>query len=255
MSIATEIQRLQTAKADLKTAIEAKGVTVDETATIDTYASKIDEIQSGGSGMTMANYASKIQFASDDWATSDTVVLDVPNLSTLDNIFFNFVFEKIKHLTINSNTPIASCLYAFRGSNGVDALETVVLNVDTSQAANWNNMFFKQSALKRIEGTPLNFSGATDISPFAYTYKVEHFRVVPESIKIKANFGNCAVIDDGTVDSVVNGLFDLTGATAQTLTLHANVKARIQADEAKEDTDSTKHHWLSTITGKNWTIA
>lgn len=49
MSIATEIQRLQQAKADIKTAIENKGVTVGDD-TIDTFALKISEITGGGGG-------------------------------------------------------------------------------------------------------------------------------------------------------------------------------------------------------------
>ena len=52
MSIATEITRLQTAKADLKTAIEGKGVTVSSSATLDDYADLVDLI-SGGGGSTM----------------------------------------------------------------------------------------------------------------------------------------------------------------------------------------------------------
>lgn len=47
-SIASEILRLQTAKADLKTAIEAKGVTVPSSATIDTYDDYIAQISGGG---------------------------------------------------------------------------------------------------------------------------------------------------------------------------------------------------------------
>lgn len=47
MSIASEIQRLQTAKADLKTAIEAKGVTVPSNATIDTYDDYVAQITGG----------------------------------------------------------------------------------------------------------------------------------------------------------------------------------------------------------------
>ena len=46
MSISTEIQRIMTAKANIKTAIENKGVTVGD-ETIDTYAEKIGEIVSG----------------------------------------------------------------------------------------------------------------------------------------------------------------------------------------------------------------
>lgn len=48
MSIATEISRLQTAKADLKTAIEAKGVTVPSATTLDGYATLVGQISSGG---------------------------------------------------------------------------------------------------------------------------------------------------------------------------------------------------------------
>lgn len=45
MSIATEISRLQTAKAGIKTAIEGKGVVVPTSATLETYASYISSIE------------------------------------------------------------------------------------------------------------------------------------------------------------------------------------------------------------------
>lgn len=44
MSIASEITRLQNAKAAIKAAIEAKGVTVDDDATLDAFASLIGQI-------------------------------------------------------------------------------------------------------------------------------------------------------------------------------------------------------------------
>ena len=47
MSIASEITRLQTAKADLKTAIEAKGVTVSASDTLDDYPALVGNIQTG----------------------------------------------------------------------------------------------------------------------------------------------------------------------------------------------------------------
>lgn len=49
MSVTDEITRLQTAKADLKTAIEGKGVTVSSSTKLDGYADLIDSISSGGS--------------------------------------------------------------------------------------------------------------------------------------------------------------------------------------------------------------
>lgn len=50
MSIASEITRLQTAKADLKTAIEGKGVTVSSSAKLDAYPALVESIQQGGGG-------------------------------------------------------------------------------------------------------------------------------------------------------------------------------------------------------------
>lgn len=48
MSIASEITRLQDAKADIKTAIEAKGVTVPSNALLDSYDAYIAQISGGG---------------------------------------------------------------------------------------------------------------------------------------------------------------------------------------------------------------
>lgn len=48
MSISTEITRLQTAKANIKTAIEAKGGSVPSGAKLDAYPSAIESIPSGG---------------------------------------------------------------------------------------------------------------------------------------------------------------------------------------------------------------
>lgn len=52
MSVASEITRLQTAKADLKTAIEGKGVTVASSAKLDAYPALVESIQQGGSDDT-----------------------------------------------------------------------------------------------------------------------------------------------------------------------------------------------------------
>lgn len=59
MSIASEISRLQTAKADIKTAIEAKGVTVPSNAKLDTYDTYVSQISGGGGTNYLAQYARK----------------------------------------------------------------------------------------------------------------------------------------------------------------------------------------------------
>lgn len=53
MSVASEITRLQGAKADLRTSIQAKGVTVPASAKLDAYPDYVDAIQTGGGGATL----------------------------------------------------------------------------------------------------------------------------------------------------------------------------------------------------------
>lgn len=54
MSIASEIQRIQGAKADIKTAIENKGVEVSSDLLIDGYADLIDAISTGNAPTLVA---------------------------------------------------------------------------------------------------------------------------------------------------------------------------------------------------------
>lgn len=62
MSIATEISRLQGAKADIKTAIEGKGVSVPSSALLDSYPDYIDAIQQGGGEETYSDDVLLIDF-------------------------------------------------------------------------------------------------------------------------------------------------------------------------------------------------
>lgn len=62
MSIATQIQRLDTAKQEIKTSIEGKGVAVPDSATLSDYPLYIDQIESGGGGVTGAENLVNPQF-------------------------------------------------------------------------------------------------------------------------------------------------------------------------------------------------
>lgn len=253
MSIATEIQRLQTAKVNLKTAIEAKGVTIDENATIDTYVTKVDDVYAkgyekgkseggGGLGDILISNACSIRFNNDDWVEGDTFELNMPNLNNIATSFY-FSFKKIKTLIITSETPITQvndCFYI--GDNS--SIEKIVFNCDFSKCTSFARWFRRHQKLKSVEGNPIDFSSATQIGGvFSYCSYIESFRIAPKSIKVNISFDTNGYLDDDTVQSIIDGLADLTGATAQTVALHANIKARL--------TDTQR----ATITGKNWTIA
>lgn len=104
MSIATEITRLQTAKADLKTAIEGKGVTVPSATKIDGYADLVDAIQTGGGGTD--NLAERLNNTLLEYYSEDVT-------KTSDYSFYGDGANKLKTLHLPNCTVIGAnlCLW------------------------------------------------------------------------------------------------------------------------------------------------
>ena len=89
---------------------------------------------------------------------------------------------------------------------------------------------------------PIDLSNNTRNSAFSNASAIKYFRVAPGSIKVTQNIAKANLLEDGTIQSIIDGLADLTGATAQTITFHADVGAKL--------TDAQK----AAITAKNWTL-
>lgn len=109
MSIASEISRLQQAKADIKTAIEAKGVIVASDATLDEYATLIESISGGDDEEFKALISRTIEN------------LTIPDgVTTIDSYAF-YHYSNLKSVIIpNSVTTIgASAFYDCTGLTSV----------------------------------------------------------------------------------------------------------------------------------------
>ena len=152
MSIATDLTRLQTAKADLKTAIEGKGVTVPSATKIDGYADLVDAIQTGGGGYTIDELATKSQ-------PSGAVTITVPTIAQNGLNYFTELTDVIttETTTINRNS-LTNCT----------SLKTVtcpkVTNIAGNDAFAWDTaletaLFPK---LTTVAGTGL-FNGCTSL--------------------------------------------------------------------------------------------
>ena len=134
MSIATEISRIQTAKADIKSAIEAKGVTIPSSATIDTYDDYVSQI-SGGGGSSADTAALKGLIERS--ATS----IDIPSGTTSigDNAFYNCT--NLSSVTIPSSvTSIGE--NAFKDCSGLTSV-----NIPNSVTSIGNKAFENCSGL------------------------------------------------------------------------------------------------------------
>lgn len=248
MSIASEIERLQGAKADIKSAIESKGVTVGD-GTIDTYAAKIDEI-SGGGGVELDRYLKNATFTSLNIFGKSVVELNFDNLSTMVDLFYINAAKNtnttVEHLTINCPNLITQMLRAFY-CNSVTTYDFVLkyltLNVNTKNCNYFQYAFSNLRALETIDGTPLDFSAVTTVAQmgaFNNCIALVDVRFVANSIPLSISFATCENLSTNTIRSIIEGL--ATVDTAQTLTLYSTVGAQL--------TDTQK----ATITAKNWTL-
>ena len=126
-----------------------------------------------------------------------------------------------------------------------ETLKRVTLNINTTKCSNYLNAFTQLRALEVIDGTHLDFSNvisASNTNAFPTNPSLQEVRFVPNSIKVSIKFANSSQLSADTIQSVIDGLSDLTGGTAQTLTLHSTVGSKL--------TDTQK----ATITAKNWTL-
>ena len=123
-------------------------------------------------------------------------------------------------------------------------LKRLTLNIDTQKVTNWNYTFAGLVALETIDGKPLNFSSSTSGTNTCFNSdeNLKSFRVVANSIKQNFAVAKSSLLDSDTIQSIIDGLADLTGGTAQTLTLHSTVGSKL-TDEQK-----------ATITAKNWEL-
>ena len=108
MSIASEIERIQTAKTSIKTAIENKGVEVGE-GTIDTYASKIDEISVGSNEVKGVI-----------WTETDTdgypIKVDASSVINTQNLFRYGDYVRTEEIILPTNRVLSTYYFCYANS-------------------------------------------------------------------------------------------------------------------------------------------
>ena len=167
MSIATEIERLKSAKANIKTAIEAKGVTVGD-GTLDTYSAKIDEIPSG---VDISEYFDEnIEFDyKEDTGCWTKLVKKLPtltfngtNCSSMLRAFKGNELDLSNFDTSNVNTMD----YMFASCNSLTTLD--ISNFDTSKVTRMEDMFSQCKSLTSLDLSSFDTSSVTDMNSMFY---------------------------------------------------------------------------------------
>ncbi len=225
MSIATEIQRLRTAKEDIKTAIEEKGVEVGD-GLIDTYAEKIKEITGGGGDVIdFARNAKTFQMGSTE-GLPEEITFNFDYMTTFTDFWRAVVNKTVKRVTLNINTKPTVLTRLFSQNNvEIDerAIEHITIYADTSSVTHFTQMFYAMSNLKIVDGSPIDFSSATNVNMWCESNPVlEEVRVAEETIKINMSISAVTTLSVDSLLSFLYGLYDYstdTSGTSRTLTI------------------------------------
>lgn len=199
MAISTEITRIQQAKADIKTAIETKGVTVPSSATIDVYDDYVSQISGGGGGSEdlkkmIDRTITSIVIPSDVTLIGNSAFYNCGSLTsvTIPNsvtIIGNSAFNSTNILRVNSNTNgvvnIPSGVTTISGSSFGSCRSITSVTIPDSVTTIGGYAFYTCTSLRNVTIG----SGVTSIgsAAFAYTNSIISFTcnaVTPPTIGI-----------------------------------------------------------------------
>lgn len=195
MSIADEITRLQNAKTSIKMAIENKGVTVGN-GTIDTYASKINEITVGGGSSITEEEIAYYQLIEESFKarideTLELTTVKLPNgIKVLsDYCFYSTIW--LKQIELPETLEIID-VYSFYGSG----IESIEIPVNTTKIN--NQAFYRCNSLHTVD---IKSTALTSIGGYGFrecpslTKFILRSNTVPS---VNANSFNDTPIKNGT---------------------------------------------------------
>ena len=192
-----------------------------------------------------------------EWKHDKFPFIDTSNGTNFQNTFAYSAITKLP----NFNFSKAQMIY--RMFNNAKKLKTVTF--DFSKVTNNGHEVFRDcSALEILEASnttnitnfslwcngcvslksvkTLDFTKATNVSDmFTGCTALEEVEIVTGTIKTSISFADSPLLSSESIQSIIDGLATVT--TAQTLTFHKNIEAKL-SDEQKAQ-----------ITSKNWTLA
>lgn len=120
---------------------------------------------------------------------------------------------------------------------------TEVTLSSTKNGTLFEAMFWRAIRLVTIN-CELDFTKALNINNvFTNCIALVNVRFKEKSVFLDLSIAQSQLLSDESIQSIIDGLADLTGGTAKTLTLHTDVKAKLTEEQ------------ITSITSKNWNLA
>ena len=150
--------------------------------------------------------------------------------------------KSIKLSFVNKGTAV-NANYAFAGiAFAEDTLEVVDISGMGCTFSSFAGTFQNRKALKKIIGV-IDLTGCINCtSPFPNSTSLEEIEFKRGTIPKSIQFNNQSNLTDASIQSIIDGLADLTGQTTQRVSFHSTVVLKLTVEQ------------YDTITAKNWTV-
>lgn len=196
----------------------------------------------GGNELDVFRYMNNInglfENASFPEGTKLTMNLESLRYASMASLFYNATgIEEIKMI---ANPEVTFIINSMFRSKSIKVIDLEDFNFLFSAAS---SCFYYAENLETIKGE-LDFTEATTVVyMFDKCEKLSYVRLKPSSLSLSISFKDSSLLSAESIQSIINGLADLTGQTTQTITFHATVKVKLTEEQ------------ITQITGKNWTLA
>lgn len=154
------------------------------------------------------------------------------------------MFNGARSLVTVPKLNLAKCTNASAMFSNCVLLREVEIE-NTGNITNFSSFINACNELVSVKTLDLSSASGTNSTIYMFNgcYKLENVLFVSGTIKKSISFQHSSLLSDASIQSIIDGLADLTGLDTQTLTLHADVKTKLTEDQ------------ITTITSKNWTLA
>ena len=201
--------------------------------------------QAAGGGENLFSYATGLMslFEGATFPEGYELTVEAPNLRHGVDRIISYA-KNIKRFTLigNKTNALISAQYAFRGGNMLEVIDFTGLGEGGLKANYLNGAFSADQKLVSILGE-LDFSEAVNVSSsFSDCFALKDIQFKVGTLSKSLSLVNSNKLSDESIQSILDGLADLTGGVAQTFTFHATVGAKL--------TEAQK----AAVTAKNWTL-
>lgn len=197
-------------------------------------------------GRNIWNYVRSISgaFQNNTFPAGTNLVLNVPNLSlSVNEGNLNYTFRNttgLESITLKCTTR-GVAMHAHGAFSRCYNLRFLDLSEFNTTFGVSTDVFYSCTSLEEIRGEIENTTTNWTLW-FASCVKLREVRFKANSIKGAFTISQSPLLSAESVQSIVDGLADMTGGTSYKLTLHDDVKAKLTEEQ------------LATIAAKNWTM-